>query len=122
MRAYFVKIFLTSIPVPSLSSEFDPVIIGPMTTPNPSVVVEARATAENLAARVRLLHSSVVGSVDECSFETPVVLTSTEFESAARSGDHVDLAGVGWAGFDDCHGNIGVLCETSGYGVASRAT
>ena len=93
-----------------------------MTATNPSVVVEARATAENLAARVRLLDSSVVGSIDQGSFEAPVISTATEFKSSAGSGDHIDLASVRWAGFDDGHGDIGIFCETSSYDVAGRST
>jgi hypothetical protein len=93
-----------------------------MTTTNPSVVVEARAATENFATSVWLLDSSVVGPIDERSFEAPIILTTTKLEGSGRSSDHVNLACVRWAGFDDRDGDIGIFGETSGDGVTGRAT
>lgn len=94
IKTNLVEILLAVLPRPILATKLDPVVKGPLTTSNPSIVVSSTATTEHLTTGNGLFNASVVGSIDHGSLETPVVLAATKFESLGWSRDGVDFASV----------------------------
>jgi hypothetical protein len=92
-----------------------------LTASDPSIIVQAAASTENLASGMRLLHSSIIWPIDHRGFEAPVILAVSRLESPGRGHDHVDLSRIGWPSLDDCNGDVGVLSQTASDNVTGSA-
>lgn len=117
-----VEVFLASLPSPLNPAKLGPVVKRSSTAGDPSVVVEARAAAEDLSASVGLLDAGVLGAVNHARLEGPVVLGAAERKSRGRSGDGVDGGRVIDSGLDDEDGNVGVFGEAAGDDASGSAT
>lgn len=117
-----VKVLLASLPSPLLTTKLSPIVKSSSRTGNPSIVVEARATTENLSSGVGLLNASVLRTIDHTSLERPVILGTSKSEGSGGSGDGVDGSGVVNTGLDNEDGDVGVLGQAAGNDAASSAT
>ena len=117
-----VKILLTRLPGPLLTTKLSPVVKSSSRTGDPSVVVEARAAAEDLSSGIGLLNASVLGTINHASLERPIILGTSESEGSGGSRDGVNGRRVVNAGLDDEDGHVGVLGQAASNDAASSAT
>lgn len=92
--SHLVKVPLAIVPGPSLPAELRSRVEGLFTSPKPGVIIQAVASAEDLASCVGLLHAFIVCFVDEGCLLAPIILAVSQFERSRRSGDFWDLVWV----------------------------
>ena len=91
---WLIKVLSGLLPVPAGTTEFFPIVKGRGAATDPSVVVQARAAAEDLATGVGLLNTSVVWAIDHGALVRPIVLGATKLKGTGRGGDGWDITRV----------------------------
>jgi len=98
---YLSQVRNNVIPSPLLPTILLPIIESSLASRNPSEVIGAAASTQNLTTSIRFLNTLIVFTLDHRRLVSPIILTSPKVECFGGSGDVFNFLWVANTGFDD---------------------